>query len=126
MKVLTVVLGSLLSTYTYAETSCYGKETGFNRSKIEWMDRFKHCLKGDVISVYAASQIKIPPRSPRISFSDVHYFSLRADEVKVYCSFDHPIIFVGETIVENDDFSISVRWFDCLYIGNERESRSPE
>ncbi len=78
--------------------------------------RFMHCKKGDIISVYTMS-LKESKHTP--SLHDVDFFSMRANEISTACSFDHPIVFIGETELEKT----KIRWFNCVFTGKERQSR---
>ncbi len=104
----------LLGNDSMASESCLGLERVGQEDIVK--GRFTHCKKGDIISVFAMS-LKEAKHTP--SLHNVDYFSMRANEIGSVCSFEHPIVFIGETELENT----RIKWFNCVFIGKERKTR---
>ena len=104
-----------------AATQCFGvggsvlEERGVHL-KLE--NRFQHCQKGDILSVYTKS---LDNAADAI---DINSFAMRINEVGEFCDFRYPVVAIGETRLRED--SLTVRWFSCVYLGQKRDSRFPE
>ena len=131
-KLIFIILLTFLNVFTAiparAEKRCYGIE----KDKLiigDHNSRFSHCQKGDIVSAYTVSlknqqlPSEIPSETPAGS-QPLPGVSLRYDEVAAVCSFEHQIISVGETILKEAavNLAMTVKWFDCVYIGDERDT----
>lgn len=106
-----------------AERNCLGTET------VEQLQqnagRFTHCEKGDVISVYTTVLKEALPNPTDLN--DIRAWGLRENEVSANCSFNYPIIFLGETEMDataliGQTLRTKQRWYSCIYLGVERET----
>jgi len=113
---LPIIIVLVVSTFDNAVASerCFGVEKVGQINTIN--GRFAHCKKGDIISAFVMS---LKEAKHTLSLHEVNYFSLRKDEVGKACSFEHPVVFVGVTELEKT----KITWFDCVYIGKERNGR---
>jgi len=86
----------------------------------------KSCRKGDIITV----STKTYKFGGLYSVSDDRVGKIYADDVSAYCSFEHPIIYLGTTQI-NIKFSdvpdniapFNQSWFNCVYLGKMRDFR---
>ena len=81
---------------------------------------FAHCKLGDAISVFTATaDLTSLETIWDVRSHEPHY----NNEMTAYCSFDHPIVFVGKTKTQEFDLPLTINWYNCIYIGYERNAR---
>jgi hypothetical protein len=110
--ILTLLL-TTFSTPVYASGDiCWGKDN------INLSNRFSECDKGDVITVATVVSTKGIDGVNNIGKGGMHL-----DEVKNFCSFEHPIVAVGEIQLLVSNADVPLNWFNCVYLGRERKSK---
>jgi len=127
-KLLSLILiYFLLSNVLYANEICAGIERTADDVRKATKDgtifknRFSHCKKGDVIGVYVSTFLLSENQKRRIeNLYETKSFAMSLNEVSSYCSFDAPIVHVGDT----ETVHHSIKWFNCIYIGEDREYKT--
>lgn len=83
-------------------------------------NRFVECNKGDIITVATIVSTK-----GINSVNDIGKGGLQLDEVRHFCSFEYPIVAVGEIQLLIINADAPLNWFNCVYLGQERKSKFP-
>lgn len=93
---------------------CWGKDN------INLSNRFLECNEGDVITVATVVSTK-----GLNSLNDIGKGGMHLDEVANFCSFNHPIVSVGQIQLLVSNADVPLNWFNCVYLGHERKSKFP-